>query len=73
MKISIFLCFRENFKMGNQKRKSIEFEEEFMEISDENGDDTGLELPPRFSLSEPPIFEPPTQRYITRTSLDKGK
>lgn len=54
--------------MGNYKRKSIEFDKEFVEISDGNGDDIGLEFPPRFSLSEPLAL-----RYITRASLIKGK
>lgn len=44
-----------------------------MEISDGNRDDTSLESPFGFSLSEPPISEPPTRRYITRALLDKGK
>lgn len=44
-----------------------------MEISDGNRDDTSLESPFGFSLSEPSVSEPPTRRYITRALLDKGK
>lgn len=44
-----------------------------MEISNENGDDTGLESSMGFSISEPLVFGPPTQRYVTIASLDKDK
>ncbi|KAJ9697259.1 hypothetical protein PVL29_009170 [Vitis rotundifolia] len=44
-----------------------------MEIGDGNEDDTSLESLSGFSLFEPPVSEPPAQRYIIRVSLDKGK
>lgn len=59
--------------MGNQKLKSIEFEEEFVKISDGNGNDIGFESSRGFFLFEPLVSEPLTQRYVTRASLDKGK
>ena len=59
--------------MGDQKWKSIEFEKEFVEISDRNGDDTGHESLPGFFVLESPVFEPSARRYVTKASLNKGK
>ena len=39
-----------SLQMRNYKQKSIEFEQEFMEINNGNGDDTPLGFP---------LFEPP--------------
>ncbi|RVW69220.1 Pro-Pol polyprotein [Vitis vinifera] len=61
------------FKMGNEKRKSMEIEEEFMVINDGNGDDVGLKFPPGFSLFELLISRYLNQRDVIRSSLDKGK
>ena len=41
--------------MGNQKRKSMEIEEEFELINDGNGEDVGLEFPLGFFFFELPI------------------
>ena len=46
--------------MGNQKLKSIEFEEEFVKISDGNGNDIGFESSQGFFLFEPLASEPLT-------------
>lgn len=46
--IMIFGSF--SLQMRNYKQKSIEFEQEFMEINNGNGDDTPLGFP---------LFEPP--------------
>ena len=43
--------------MGNQKRKSMEIEEEFMVINDKIGENIGLESPLGLSFSEPPILD----------------
>ena len=59
--------------MGNQKRKSMEIEEEFMVINDKIGENIGLESPLGLSFSEPPISKHPNQRHVTRSLLDKGK
>ena len=59
--------------MGNEKRKSMEIEEEFMVINDGNGDDVGLKFPPGFSLFELLISRYLNQRDVIRSSLDKGK
>lgn len=68
----LILCYFP-LHMGNQKLKSIEFEEEFVKISDGNGNDIGFESSRGFFLFEPLVSEPLTQRYVTRASLDKGK
>ena len=44
-----------------------------MAINDENGEDTDLESPPGFSLSEPLLSGHPNQRNVARSSIDKGK
>ena len=59
--------------MGNQKRKSIEIEEELLVINDRNGENTSLGLPMGFFLSEFPVSRHPNQRNVTKSSLDKGK
>ena len=51
----------------------MEIKEEFMVINDRNGEDTSLEFPSGFSISEIPISGHPNQRHVTRSSLDKGK
>ncbi|KAJ9672772.1 hypothetical protein PVL29_002630 [Vitis rotundifolia] len=59
--------------MGNQKRKSLDIEEEFVVMNDGNGEDIDPESPPGFSLSEPPISGHRNQRNVARSSMDKGK
>ena len=44
-----------------------------MVINNRNGEDTDPKSPPRFSLSEPPVFGHLNQRNVARSSMDKGK
>ena len=73
IKLSVVIFGSSLLQMENQKRKSMEIEEEFVAINEGNGEDIGLELPLGFSIFEFPISRHPNQRNDIRSSLDKGK
>ena len=68
MFVVIFLLF-----LVTNKESKTKIEEEFVVINDKNCEDTGLEAPLGFSLSELPVSGHPNQRNVTKSSLDKDK
>ncbi|KAJ9678901.1 hypothetical protein PVL29_020949 [Vitis rotundifolia] len=71
--ISSHIFFQESLStkelMENQKQKSMEIKEEFVVVNDGNSEDTSLEFPLGFSLSELSISGYPNQRDVIRFSL----